>query len=116
MWQAYALPGILYGSEIVMWDDSNMKKLDIIQNNLIENVLRLPQYVATVGLEILSKITPVWWYIMRRKISYLQTILSLPDTHWAKICYYQQLHWAQQDNICSGELHNLQKTNGKRNY
>ncbi len=68
MWQAYALSGILCGSEIVTWDDTNMKMLDVIQNNLIWNVLWLPQYVATVGLEIISKITPVWWYIMCRKI------------------------------------------------
>ncbi len=74
LWQAYALPGILYASEVIVWDETNLKSLDTIQNSLIKNMLKLPQYTTSVGLEIISGITPVWWYFMCRKLGYLQTI------------------------------------------
>jgi len=100
LWETYALPMILYGTEVMTVTSTALETLEVQQRSLIKNVFKFPAYTATVACEILSGLQPIKFVIAKRKINYLMYVQNCDDTRWVKWALQEQLKWARRDHIC----------------
>jgi len=101
LWETYALPMILYGTEVMTVTKTALETLEVQQRSLIKNVFKLPAYTATIACEILSGLQPIQFAIAKRKINYLTYVQSCEDTRWVRWALEEQLMWARREGICS---------------
>jgi len=107
LWTTYAVPSFLYGAEVITWSIDTINKLELIQKSLIRNVFRLPTYTAVDALYAISNIRPLKTEITFRQLGYMGYVRNLPDDRWVKLAYLEQLTWAQEENLCNGELRDI---------
>ncbi len=99
LWQSYILPAVLYGTEIMDTPETHIKSLEVIQNGLMKNVLRVIPGTATAGCHALTGLTSIKQEVWKKKLSYYTHVLQMPEGRWAKKAYREQLQWGIRENI-----------------
>ncbi len=103
MWQQYIQPSFLYGTEIMEYNKTGIKKLETIQRNLMKTVLRVLPGTATAGVYAMTGLTQVVYEIWKRKLLYYIHIRAMSDNRWAKKAYNEQFQWGQRDSFWNHE-------------
>ena len=50
VWKSVAVPSVMYGMNVVPWNESEIEKLDVRQNRVARMALNAPRYAAVEAL------------------------------------------------------------------
>ena len=50
IWKSVAVPSVMYGMEVITWNESEIDKLEIGQNRVARMALNIPRYAAVEAL------------------------------------------------------------------
>ena len=90
-WKGVAVPGFLYGQEVMNYDKKDIDKLQRIENGVYRNILGVPRYTAVEFLRGEIGATSMRWRIIKGKILYLQRKLKEENGHIIKTIVKREL-------------------------
>ena len=76
LWEKYAVPGIVYGTESTPISFKTLAKLDRIQNQLVLRGLNLPRSVPTCFLSMVSGFKPFWFTMFKNTVNFYKKVGS----------------------------------------
>ena len=50
VWKSVSVPSVMYGMNVVAWNESEIEKLDVGQNRVARRALNAPRYAAIEAL------------------------------------------------------------------
>ena len=74
LWEKYAVPGIVYGTESTPVSIKTISRLDKIQNELILRGLNLPRSVPACFLAMISGFKPFWFIMFKNTINFYKKV------------------------------------------
>lgn len=74
-WKSIALPGILYGANVIDFNEEKIQKLQRIENSVGRKILGAPNYTQEAALRGEIGISSMKGRIMKGQLKYLQHIL-----------------------------------------
>ena len=100
VWKSVAVPSIMYGMDVMVWNESEIDKLEVAQNRVARMALNAPRYTAVEALrgdmgwstfrERLVKATLRYKVRLERmdesRIARKVYLWNIMDSKWAKKC------------------------------
>ena len=86
LWEKYAVPGILYGTESTPLSVATVNKLESVQRELIVRGLGLAQGTPTCFTLLLSGLKPFWFRTFKNAVNFYKKV-SGPDLEYRKPKY-----------------------------
>ena len=74
LWEKYAVPAIVYGTESTPISFKTLTKLDRIQNQLVLRGLNLPRSVPTCFLPMVSGFKPFWFTMFKNTVNFYKKV------------------------------------------
>ena len=91
LWRNCALPAILYGCEVVPFNQDTIQEIERCQARVGKFMLQIPTSSTNVSTNIDCGFKPVWSVIAERVITYASKIMHTTDTNWAKLAFQYHL-------------------------
>ena len=76
LWEKYAVPGIVYGTESTPVSLKTMAKLDRIQNELVVRGLKLPRSTPACVITMISGFKPFWYIMFKNTVNFYKKVLA----------------------------------------
>ena len=74
LWEKYAVPGIVYGTESTPVSLKTISRLDRIQNELVLRGLSLPRSVPACFLPMISGFKPFWFIMFKNTVNFYRKV------------------------------------------
>ena len=82
-WNNVAIPALLFGSESVAFNKTNIEKLEREQARWAKKTLRLPQSCSNLAAQLLMGVPPVRVLLYKQQLKFFMRLNKLPVTRFA---------------------------------
>ena len=82
-WNNVAIPALLFGSESVAFNETNIEKLEREQARWAKETLRLPQFCSNLAAQLLMGAPPVRVLLYKQQLKFFMRLNKLPATRFA---------------------------------
>ena len=82
-WNNVAIPALLFGSESVAFNETNIEKLEREQARWAKETLRLPQSCSNLAAQLLMGVPPVRVLLYKQQLKFFMRLNKLPATRFA---------------------------------
>lgn len=84
LWNSMAVPGILYGAEVIQYNNEIIDKLEVVQNEMARWILGARRFCAVAAAR-----AELGWESIRSQI------YACKLRYWGRICFYEEERWAK---------------------
>ena len=101
VWKSVAVPGIMYGMDVIAWKEKEIAKLEVGQNKIARMALNAPKYAAIEALR-----GDMGWSTFRERISkatlrYKARLERMEDTRLARKVYMWNIRSSRWGRRCT---------------
>ena len=90
IWKIYGIPACLHGCEAIRFTAQNFSALEVSQNNILHNLLGVPQCTPIQALYGECGVYSIRIEILKRQLNYVNYLSTLPDSRLVKQAYLCQ--------------------------
>ena len=93
IWTTYSVSRVLHGIAGIRYTKETFRPLEIIQNEFIRKISKLPLFTATAALYGETGLMPIRYEADKRTLSFYFYVRQLPDNAWASLVLQEQQEW-----------------------
>ena len=100
VWKSVAVPGIMYGMDVIAWNDGELDKLEVVQNRIARLALGAPRWTAVEALR-----GDMGWSTfnerrMKAALRYKVRLERMNDERWARKMYLWNMRVSKWNRKC----------------
>ena len=108
IWDCYGKPAALYGTEVMLFAKSTLRKIDVKHNDILRTLLDFPRCTPLAAIYAECDTIPLTDEIMSRQLNYVNYLENLPASRLVKTAFQVQESISNVRNTSwLGEIHNF---------
>ena len=90
-WENVAVPSVLFGCESVLFSDTKLGELEVIQSQVAKRILGVPKNTSNICAQTELGFKPIKLRLILFQLQFYFRVLGLPNSRWVKIALLDHL-------------------------
>ena len=90
-WENVAVPSVLFGCESVLFSDTKLGELEVIQSQVAKRILGVPKNTSNICAQTELGFKPIKLRLILLQLQFYFRVLWLPNSRWVKIALLDHL-------------------------